>query len=336
MIILLQDDFAGKNREKLLEALDTMGYRPESVEWQGEQAFRLHSNSAGIDRSLLSKLKGVREILPFSKVSSAGLESAGTVAVGEHRIGDGSLTLIAGPCAVEDESSLFTAADAARRGGAQLLRGGAYKPRTSPHSFQGLGPQGLDLLVRARERFGLPFVTEALDEDSFDRVEEVADVIQIGSRNMHNSSLLKRAGRSKRPIFLKRGMSATLEELLLAAEYVLDGGNESLFLCERGVRAFPDHARFTLDLSIVPAIKRFSRLPVLVDPSHAGGVAEYIAPMARAAVAAGADGLMIEIHQNPAAARCDGPQALLPEAFISLAEDLRAIHGVLRKVGVPT
>ncbi len=336
MIILLQNDFDGKAREKLLEALDTMGYRPESIEWEGERAYRLHVRSGGIDRSLITQLQGVREVLPFSKLPKAGAESIGTVSVGAHRIGDGSLTLIAGPCAVEDESSLFAAADAARRGGAQLLRGGAYKPRTSPHSFQGLGKQGLDLLVRAREQFGLPFVTEALDEDSFERVEEVADVIQIGSRNMHNSSLLKRAGRSRRPIFLKRGMSATLEELLMAAEYVLSGGNESLFLCERGVRAFPDHARFTLDLSIIPAIKRFSRLPVLVDPSHAGGVAEYIAPMARAAVAAGADGLMIEIHQNPSAARCDGPQALLPEAFVSLAEDLRAVHGVLRKVGAPT
>lgn len=339
MIILLEKDCQGAAREKLLESLHTLGYRPEGIEWQGKRAYRLRSQFRGIDGAILGRLQGVKEFLPFADSSpgkAVSTSNRGTepVKIGDHRIGTGTMTIIAGPCAVEDEAGLFAAAEAAKSGGAQMLRGGAYKPRTSPYSFQGLGQQGLGLLVRAREEFGLPFVTEALDEDSFDRVEAVADVIQIGSRNMHNSSLLKRAGKSQRPILLKRGMSATLEELLMAAEYVLDGGNRSLFLCERGVRAFPDHSRFTLDLSIIPALRRFSELPLLVDPSHAGGMADYVAPLARAAVAAGADGVMIEIHKNPATARCDGPQALTPQAFLSLAGDLRSIHEVLRTVGV--
>jgi 3-deoxy-7-phosphoheptulonate synthase len=235
------------------------------------------------------------------------------------------LTLIAGPCAVESEEQMLPLACRLAESGADFLRGGAYKPRSSPYDFQGLGEPGLRLLALAGREAGLPVITEAVDERSFALVERYADVVQIGARNMQNFSLLKRVGRGTLPVFLKRGLSASLEEWLLAAEYVLDQGNRNVMLCERGIRTFSNHSRFTLDISVIPQVKRLSRLPVFVDPSHASGVRESVAPLARAAVAAGADGVMVEVHPDPEHARCDGRQSLAVDEFGALAAELRGL-----------
>jgi 3-deoxy-7-phosphoheptulonate synthase len=247
------------------------------------------------------------------------------------KVGGGNLAIIAGPCAVESREQVFAAAEAVRAAGARLFRGGAYKPRTSPYSFQGLGLEGLKILAEARKAFGLGIVTEAVDHESLDHVEEYADVIQIGARNMQNFSLLKRAGRARKPVLLKRGMSATLDEFLMAAEYVMSEGNYNVMLCERGVRTFSDHTRNTLDLSVVPAVQRASHLPILVDPSHGTGRRQKVRPLSRAAVAVGADGLIIEVHPNPDRALSDGLQSIPPEEFELLMAEVRQIAEVLSR-----
>lgn len=252
--------------------------------------------------------------------SRTGHPEPTVVEVGPARFGPGALAVIAGPCAVESREQYLDAARRVREAGAVMLRGGAWKPRTSPYGFQGLGAPGLDILDAARAETGLPVVTEALDEESLEKVAERADMIQIGSRNMHNFSLLRRAARTGRPILLKRGMSATVEDLLLSAEYVLAEGNRRIVLCERGIRTFSTHSRFTLDLGVVPVLRERTHLPVVVDPSHACGVRSRVVPMALAAVAAGADGLMVEVHADPGAALCDGPQALVPKEFAEMME----------------
>lgn len=252
-----------------------------------------------------------------------------TVRVGGARFGPGHFPIIAGPCAVESEAQVLAIARAVRDAGGAVLRGGAWKPRSSPYAFQGMGPEGLAILDAARRATGLPVVTEALDEASLDLVAERADMIQIGSRNMHNYALLKRAAKTGRPILLKRGMSATLEDLLLAAEYLLSGGNEDVVLCERGIRTFSGHSRFTLDLGILPVLREVSHLPMIVDPSHATGARERVAAMSLAAMAAGADGLMVEVHGRPDEALCDGPQALLPDEFAELVGRLGRIGEIL-------
>jgi 3-deoxy-7-phosphoheptulonate synthase len=239
--------------------------------------------------------------------------------------------MCAGPCSVESREQILTAARAVKAAGAHLLRGGAYKPRTSPYAFQGLGEEGLRYLAEARAETGLGIVTEAIDVETFDLVEEYTDCIQIGARNMQNFSLLRRAGRARKPVLLKRGMSSTLEEFLMAAEYILSEGNYQVILCERGVRTFADHTRNTLDLSVVPAVQRLSHLPIIVDPSHGTGKRDKVHPMALAAVAAGASGLIVEVHPNPDRALSDGFQSLFPEQFQELAEECRAISHVLRK-----
>jgi len=245
-------------------------------------------------------------------------------------VGSNGVIVIGGPCAVESLDQTRTIAEGIKRGGGQLFRGGAYKPRTSPYSFQGLGERALEILARVREEFDLPIVTEAVDHESLQLIEQYGDCIQIGARNMQNFSLLKSAGRSRKPVLLKRGMAATLEELLLSAEYIMSEGNYNVILCERGVRTFADHTRNTLDLSVVPAVKRISHLPILVDPSHGTGKRNKVLPMSRAAVAAGADGVLIEVHHKPEEALSDGPQALLPEAF---AEVVRQVDAIAQVVG---
>lgn len=261
----------------------------------------------------------------WPRVARNGSQSRTSIEINGHLIGGGELTLIAGPCAVESEEQLLPLAGRLRRAGVQILRGGAYKPRTNPYEFQGLGVEGLRLLARAREIHGLAIVSEAVDEASLDRVEEWADMIQIGARNMHNYELLKRVGRTRKPVLLKRGFSAQLEDLLWAAEYIAEAGNPDIVLCERGIRTFSNHSRFTLDLSIVPRLQACSRLPVFVDPSHASGRREDVEALARAAVAVGADGVMLEVHLDPESARCDGPQSLLPDEFDRIAADLRQL-----------
>jgi len=244
-------------------------------------------------------------------------------------VGGPELAIIAGPCAVESREQALAAAECVKKAGARLFRGGAFKPRTSPYSFQGLGKQGLEILAEVRRATGLLIVTETIDPENCDLVEEYADVLQVGARNMQNFSLLKRVGRSRKPVLLKRGMSATLEEFLMAAEYVLSEGNYNVILCERGVRTFADHTRNTLDLSVIPAVKRLSHLPILVDPSHGTGKRDKVIPLSRAAVAVGADGLIVEVHPQPERALSDGYQSLSPGEFESLMREVSAIAGVI-------
>jgi 3-deoxy-7-phosphoheptulonate synthase len=276
----------------------------------------------------------VAECVPVSKpyklVARELKEESTVVDLGDGvQVGGQELAIIAGPCAVESRRQAFAIADAVRAAGARLFRGGAYKPRTSPYSFQGLGEEGLKILADIRAEFGLKIVTEAVDHESLDLVEQYSDVIQIGARNMQNFSLLKRAGRSSRPVLLKRGISATLDEFLMAAEYILSEGNYNVILCERGVRTFADHTRNTLDLSVVPAVQQLSHLPILVDPSHGTGRREKVLPLSRAAVAAGADGLIIEVHHKPDEALSDGNQSILPAQLERLMAEIRQIAAVL-------
>ena len=252
-------------------------------------------------------------------------------ALGEVAFGGTEVAMVGGPCAIETREQAFTVAKHVKAAGARLFRGGAYKPRTSPYSFQGLGEAGLEIMADVRKEFGLGIITEAIDHESLDLVEKYADVIQIGARNMQNFSLLKRAGRAKKPVLLKRGMSATLDEFLMAAEYVLSEGNYNVMLCERGVRTFADHSRNTLDLTIVPAVKKRSHLPILVDPSHGTGKRHKVLPLSRAAIAVGADGLLVEVHHEPDKALSDGMQSILPEEFAELTEEVRQIASVLHR-----
>jgi 3-deoxy-7-phosphoheptulonate synthase len=251
--------------------------------------------------------------------------------LGDVLVGGKHLALVAGPCAVESELQCMTVATQLKPTGVRLFRGGAYKPRTSPYSFQGLGEPGLQILAKVREEIGFGIITEAIDHESLDLVEKYADVIQIGARNMQNFSLLKRAGRAKKPVLLKRGMSATLDEFLMAAEYILSEGNYNVMLCERGVRTFSDFSRNTLDLAVVPAVKRRSHLPILVDPSHGTGKRHKVLPLSRAAVAVGADGLLVEVHHQPEKALSDGIQSILPEEFAELSAEIRQIAAVVHR-----
>jgi 3-deoxy-7-phosphoheptulonate synthase len=247
----------------------------------------------------------------------------------EAAIGGRNLTIIAGPCSIESREQAFAIAEHVAASGAMFFRGGAYKPRTSPYSFQGLGVEALRIMAEVRERFGLRIVTEALDNESLEQVNEWADVIQIGARNMQNFSLLKRAGKLRKPVLLKRGLSATLEEFLMSAEYVMSEGNYEVILCERGVRTFADHTRNTLDLSIIPSVQALSHLPILVDPSHGTGKRDAILPMSRAGVAAGADGILVEVHHQPDKALSDGPQAIYPEQFVKLMDEIGQIAPIV-------
>ena len=269
--------------------------------------------------------KIVRIMHPFKLASRTVHPEDSIVTIGDCKIGGGHVAVIAGPCSVESEEQMVHTAQLVKSYGANMLRGGAFKPRTSPYSFQGLGEDGLKFLEKAREATGLPFVTEVMDIETFDIVEESADLIQIGARNMQNFPLLKRAGISTKPILLKRGMSATLEEFLMSAEYILAGGNQNVILCERGIRSFDTYTRNTLDLSIIPAVKQLSHLPIIVDPSHASGKWRMVEPLSKAAIAVGADGLIVEVHHNPQAALCDGAQSLKPEKFAALMSSVQKI-----------
>ena len=269
---------------------------------------------------------------PYKLVSREFRQEDTQVRIGDAVFGNGTMPVIAGPCAVETQEQILSIARSVKKAGALLLRGGAFKPRTSPYDFQGLGKQGLEYLAMAREETGLPIVTEVMDVESFDLVEDYADVVQIGTRNMQNFSLLKRAGKSRKPILLKRGMSAMLHEWLMAAEYILAQGNPNVILCERGVRTFVRHSRNTLDLSVVPAIKKESHLPIIVDPSHASGVRDQVVFLAYAAAAVGADGAMIEVHNNPEKALSDGAQSLYPDQFTRVMTKMNAIHSIIGNI----
>lgn len=281
----------------------------------------------------LAKLPGVDKILPSGDYILAGRDfkpENTRVVLGGNSIGDGSLLLIAGPCSVEDRSQIIEAALAVREAGAHALRGGAFKPRTSPYTFQGLGERGLELLAEAREASGLPVVTEVMSPDDVAMVSRYADMLQVGSRNMQNTPLLTAVGQSNKPVLLKRGMSATLDEFLLAAEYILSRGNDQIILCERGIRTFESNYRNTTDINAVPVLKDLTHLPVMLDPSHSTGKSAYVSAISRAAVAAGADGLIIEVHPRPESALSDGQQSLRPDEFARLVHEIQGIHNLLR------
>jgi 3-deoxy-7-phosphoheptulonate synthase len=334
MLVIMK---AGATEEQVRDVcarIVQMGYKAHPIPGATRTAIGITGNQGPVEAAMLEDMPGVGECVPVSKpykLVARELKEEGTVV----NLGDGvivggqELAIIAGPCAIESRDQAFTIARYVQAAGAQLFRGGAYKPRTSPYSFQGLGEEGLKILSELRSEFGLKIVTEAVDNESLDLVERCADVIQIGARNMQNFSLLKRAGRAKKPVLLKRGLSATLDEFLMAAEYIMAEGNYQIILCERGVRTFADHTRNTLDLSVVPAVHRLSHLPILVDPSHGTGRREKVAPLSRAAIAVGADGLIIEVHHKPEQALSDGYQSLLPLQFEQLMGEIRQIAPIL-------
>jgi len=338
MLVVMEAGARPEHIEAVVRHIERMGFRAHPI----PGAFRTAIGVTGAGKAnpqILENFPGVKEVIPVSHayklVSREAKPDDSIVNVGGVSVGGANVVIIGGPCAVESLDQTRAIAEGVKRAGAQLFRGGAYKPRTSPYSFQGLGEQALEILARVREEFDLPIVTEAVDHESLQLVEQYADCIQIGARNMQNFSLLKSAGRSRKPVLLKRGMAATLEELLLSAEYLMSEGNYDVILCERGVRTFADHTRNTLDLSVVPAIKRISHLPILVDPSHGTGKRNKVLPMSRAAIAAGADGVIIEVHHKPEEALSDGPQALLPDTFEELVRQVDAIAQVLGRAVQP-
>src|ERR687889_664900 len=333
MLIVMKADATEQEIEGVVSIISELGFRAHPMPGATRTAIGITGNQGAVDIARFESLPGVAEAIRVSKpykLISLDLRPEKTVVkVGDATIGGDELAIIAGPCAVESREQVFAVAESVKRSGAKFLRGGAYKPRTSPYAFQGLGEEGLRILAEAREEFGLKIVTEALDESGVDLVERYADVIQIGARNMQNFSLLKRAGRSHLPVLLKRGLSAMLDEWLLSAEYVMAEGNYNVILCERGVRTFAQHTRNTLDLAAIPAVRRISHLPVVIDPSHGTGKNYMVTPLARAGVAVGADGLMIELHNQPERALCDGAQALSLEQYQELIVQVRAIHEAL-------
>ncbi len=335
MLIVMKAHATEEQVRDVCQKIEKMGYRAHAMPGAQRTAIGITGNRGEVEAGTLEEMAGVQEVIqvskPYKLVSRETKEDntvirfAGTNAT----IGGTGLAIVAGPCAIESREQAFAVAERVHRAGAQFFRGGAYKPRTSPYSFQGLGEEGLRIMAEIRQQFGMKIITEAIDNESLDLVEEYADMIQIGARNMQNFSLLKRAGRARKPVLLKRGMSATLEEFLMAAEYILSEGNYNVALCERGVRTFADHTRNTLDLSVVPAVHRLSHLPIFVDPSHGTGKRNKVTPLSRAAVAVGADGLMVEVHNQPDQALSDGPQSLYPDQFDELMVQVRQIAAVV-------
>jgi 3-deoxy-7-phosphoheptulonate synthase len=336
MLIVMKAEATDAQVDDVLKVIRDLGFKPHPMPGATRTAIGITGNQGAIDPAHFEMLPGVAEAIRVSKpykLVSRDLKQEDTIVrVRENEIGGQEPAIIAGPCAVESYEQTMSIAEVVASCGVKLFRGGAFKPRTSPYSFQGLGEEGLKILAEARERFGLSIVTEVLDTETADLVEEFADILQVGARNMQNFSLLRRVGQARKPVMLKRGMSATLDELLLAAEYIMAEGNYNVILCERGVRTFADHTRNTLDLSIVPAVQTRSHLPIIVDPSHGTGKRNKVIPLARAAIAAGADGIMVEVHNHPEQALSDGPQALLPEMFRQLVIEVAAIHRVIAEV----
>jgi 3-deoxy-7-phosphoheptulonate synthase len=333
MLIVMKADATDAQVEAVVRVVEELGYRAHPMPGAVRTAIGITGNQGAVDSSRFENLPGVAEAIRVSKpykLVTLDLHAEKTVVrVGDAAIGGEELAIIAGPCAIESRTQAFAIAETVRRSGARFFRGGAFKPRTSPYAFQGLGEDGLKILAEIRDTYGLRIVTEALDEPGVDLVERYADVIQIGARNMQNFTLLRRAGKSQLPVLLKRGLSATLDEWLLAAEYIMSEGNYQIVLCERGIRTFSQHTRNTLDLASIPAVKRLSHLPVIVDPSHGTGKNFMVTPLARAGVAVGADGLIVEVHDRPSQALSDGAQALTPEQYEQLVSEVRAIHEVV-------
>ncbi len=336
MLIVMKPDATENDIARVVEMIENLGYKPHEMPGAGRTAIGITGNQGSVDPTHFENLSGVADAIrvtkPYKLISKDLRPEKSIVKVGTATIGGDELAIIAGPCAIESFDQVFSVAEAVAKSGAKFFRGGAFKPRTSPYAFQGKGEEGLQILRQVREQFGLNIVTEAMDEHGVDLVEKYGDCIQIGARNMQNFSLLKYVGKTRKPVLLKRGLSATLDELLLAAEYIMAEGNYDVILCERGIRTFAAHARNTLDLSIVPAIHNVSHLPVIVDPSHGTGRNYMVNPMARAGVAVGADGLIIEVHSNPEQALCDGAQALTPIQYLELVREVTAIHEALSPI----
>ncbi len=337
MLVVMKAHATEEQVRAVCERIESLGYRAHPIPGAQRTAIGITGNKGAMEPGALDEMSGVQEVIQVSKpykLVSRDTKEEDTVirfADSDGSFGGTDLGIVAGPCSIESREQAFAVAERVAKAGARFFRGGAYKPRTSPYAFQGMGEAGLKIMAEIRERFGLKIITEALDDESLLLVAEYADVIQIGARNMQNFSLLKKAGRLRKPVMLKRGMSATLEEFLMAAEYILSEGNYEVILCERGVRTFADHTRNTLDLSIVPAVQRLSHLPIVVDPSHGTGKRNKVLPLSRAAIAVGADGLMVEVHHDPEHALSDGIQSIFPDQFDELMGEIRQIAAILHR-----
>ena len=333
MIVILKDRQSKSQIDALTEWIAKQGVSVQLCEGTHQTILGLIGDTSHIDIDLLRALDIVDDVKrvqePYKKANRKFHPEDTVIRIGNAAIGGGEFSVIAGPCSVESERQVCDIAEAVKAAGAGMLRGGAFKPRTSPYAFQGMRAEGLRLLSEAKKITGLPIVSEAMDPSQLPLFEDV-DVIQIGARNMQNFELLKEVGMLRKPILLKRGLSSTLGELVMSAEYIMAGGNEQVILCERGIRTFETATRNTLDLSAVPALRQMTHLPIVIDPSHATGYARFVAPMAIAATAAGADGLMIEVHNDPAHALCDGPQSLTPDAFAEMMKTVNAVRACLR------
>jgi 3-deoxy-7-phosphoheptulonate synthase len=335
MLVVMKAQATPEEIQAVCEYIEHLGFRAHPLPGAQRTAIGITGNQGEVERGNLEELSGVAEVIRVSKpykLASRDVKEEDTIIRFQSTgasIGGRDLAVIAGPCSIESRDQAFAIAERVAAAGAQFFRGGAFKPRTSPYAFQGMGLEALRIMAEIRDRFGLRIVTEALDSETLELVAEWADVIQIGARNMQNFSLLKKAGKLRKPVLLKRGLSATLEEFLMAAEYVMSEGNYQVILCERGVRTFSDHARNTLDLSVVPAVQRVSHLPILVDPSHGTGRRDSVLPMARAAVACGADGVIVEVHHQPEKALSDGPQSIYPAQFAQMMDEMARIAPVI-------
>ena len=328
MILVLNENYEQKQFDNLISWLKSKDFELHVSKGLESTVVGLIGDTSSLDTDMMESLDIVKLVKrvsePYKSANSKFHPLDTVVEVGDAKIGGGNFSIIAGPCSVESEQQLCSIAESVKKSGAGLLRGGAFKPRTSPYAFQGLRQKGIDLLMAAKEKTGLPIVTEIMDISHLPLFENV-DVIQVGARNMQNFELLKELGHTDKPILLKRGLSSTIDELLMSAEYIMAGGNEKVILCERGIRTFEQKTRNTLDLSAIPLLKSLTHLPIIVDPSHATGIAKLVEPMSLAAAACGADGLIIEVHNDPPHALCDGQQSLTPEAFDDLANKVRAI-----------
>ncbi len=335
MLVVMKAQATPEEIRVVCEHIEKLGFRAHPLPGAQRTAIGITGNQGEVDRGNLEELSGVAEVIRVSKpykLASRDVKEEDTIirfAGTDATIGGRDLAILAGPCSIESRDQAFAIAEQVSAAGAQFFRGGAFKPRTSPYAFQGMGIEALRIMAEVRDRFGLRIITEALDSETLELVAEWADVIQIGARNMQNFSLLKKAGRLRKPVLLKRGLSATLEEFMMSAEYVMSEGNYEVILCERGVRTFSDHARNTLDLSVIPAVQRVSHLPILVDPSHGTGRRDSVLPMARAGIACGADGIIVEVHHQPENALSDGPQSIYPAQFAQMMNEIERIAPVI-------
>jgi 3-deoxy-7-phosphoheptulonate synthase len=341
MLVVMQHDASAKDVDRVVSIINELGYEARPMPGAQRTAVGIVGNDGRVDASRIEALPGVAQVIhvtqPYKQVSREWRADNTVVTIAPGvTVGGDTVVVIGGPCAVESEEQILSAARIVKAAGGTALRGGAFKPRSSPYSFQGMGKKGLELLARARDETGLPIVTEAMDSEKARMVADYADCIQIGARNMQNYSLLKTVGRMSKPVLLKRGMAATINDLLLSAEYILAEGNGNVILCERGVRSFDPAARNMLDLTAIPIVHRLSHLPIIADPSHGTGLRNKVTPMARAAVAAGADGVIVEVHPQPDRALSDGAQSLYPDQFTQLVGELRAVAAAIGREITPS